>query len=75
MKNRGFKKGDFTVYVTIGKDTKGNDSFVGTMYDKTEKLIMPVYSTISHFDCALKGIAYMRTLNDMPSNYKLKVAV
>ena len=61
---KGFKLGDFKVLVSVE-----NNMFVGKLFYKNEESGV-VTSKKSHFDCALKGIAYLKTLNDMPSNYE-----
>lgn len=67
MKNpyRAFKLGNFKVQVSTE-----NDTFIGMCYDQKE-CIGTVTSNKSWFDCALKGLSYLRSLNDMPSNYDI----
>lgn len=61
---KAFRLGTFEVKVEVE-----NDTFVGTCYD-SGNCDGIVTSKKSWFDCALKGIAYLKTLNDMPSNYE-----
>lgn len=61
---RAFRMGTFEVKVKTE-----NDSFVGMCYDSNNCYGI-VTSKKSWFDCALKGLSYLRTLNGMPSNYE-----
>lgn len=61
---RAFRTGTFEVRVKTE-----NDTFVGMCYDSGNCYGI-VSSKKSWFDCALKGLSYLRTLNDMPSNYE-----
>lgn len=64
---RCFKQNGFKVEVRVI-----NQVFVGTLFDGLTELPVKATSKSSHFDCMLKGFAYLRANNDMPSNYNFK---
>jgi hypothetical protein len=61
-----YKQGIFTVKVSL----KGS-KYLGLVYEN-DQFLCEVESVESSNDCELKGLAYARSLNDMPTNYKLK---
>lgn len=62
---RGFIQGKFKVIVTVE-----GSQLVGTLFNSDVE-VGKCYSSKSHFHCALKGFAYLKTMNDMPTNFNI----